>query len=59
MRDSGSDGRIQIDVWEIVQYYYCPRKLYFLRTLGTPSPGRRFYQLTDLGRDFLKQIGAL
>lgn len=41
MRDSGSDGRIQIDVWEIVQYYYCPRKLYFLRTLGAPSPSRR------------------
>jgi CRISPR-associated exonuclease Cas4 len=41
MTDSGSGGRIQIDVWEIVQYFYCPRKLYFLRTLGAPSPGRR------------------
>jgi len=41
MRDSGSGGKIQIDVWEIVQYHYCPRKLYFLRTLGAPSPSKR------------------
>jgi len=41
MRDSGSGGKAQIDVWEVVQYHYCPRKLYFLRTLGAPSPSRR------------------
>ncbi|MBO3804132.1 MAG: CRISPR-associated protein Cas4 [Candidatus Brockarchaeota archaeon] len=41
MKGSGSGGKIQIDVWEIVQYHYCPRKLYFLRTLGVPSPSKR------------------
>jgi CRISPR-associated exonuclease Cas4 len=32
MRDSGSDGRLT--VWEVYQYFYCPRKLYFIRKLG-------------------------
>jgi len=41
MKDSGSGGSLTIDVWEIVQYYYCPRKIYYLRTLGTPVPKRR------------------
>jgi len=41
MRDSGSGGSPTIDVWEVVQYYYCPRKIYYLRTLGTPVPKRR------------------
>jgi CRISPR-associated exonuclease Cas4 len=36
MKASGYDGKIIINVYEIVQYYYCPRKIYFLRTLGIP-----------------------
>ncbi|MEM3710205.1 MAG: hypothetical protein QXL46_04805 [Nitrososphaerales archaeon] len=41
MKASGYDGKIIIDVWDIVQYYYCPRKIYFLRTLGTPILKKR------------------
>ncbi|MGQ9468988.1 MAG: CRISPR-associated protein Cas4 [Nitrososphaerales archaeon] len=41
MKASGYDGKIVIDVWEIVQYYYCPRKIYFLRTLSIPVLKKR------------------
>lgn len=35
MRGSTSDGD-SITVSDIVQYFYCPRKIYFLKTLGVP-----------------------
>lgn len=41
MKASGYDGKIIINVWEIVQYYYCPRKIYFLHTLGIPVLKKR------------------
>ncbi len=41
MKASGSAGRPTLDVWEIVQYFYCPRKIYYLRTLGIPFRPRR------------------
>ena len=37
MKVSGLDGSKQvINVWDILQYYYCPRKVYFLKVLGVP-----------------------
>jgi len=37
MKASGLDGNKQvINVWDILQYYYCPRKVYFLKVLGVP-----------------------
>lgn len=30
-----------LTVSDIVQYYYCPRKVYFLKVLGVPVPVRR------------------
>lgn len=41
MKASHSDGKPAIDVWEIVQYHYCPRKIYFLKTLGVPVAQKR------------------
>jgi len=41
MRDSTSDGKPIISAWDISQYYYCKRKLYFLKVLGVPAPTRR------------------
>jgi CRISPR-associated exonuclease Cas4 len=35
MKGSTSDGD-SITVGDIVQYFYCPRKVYFLKTLGVP-----------------------
>ena len=40
MKGSTSDGD-SITVFDIVQYYYCPRKVYFLRVLGVPVVVRR------------------
>ncbi|MDI9624121.1 MAG: CRISPR-associated protein Cas4 [Methanothermobacter sp.] len=34
--DFSSDGDPWITVGDIVQYYYCPRKVYFLKVLGVP-----------------------
>jgi len=34
-KGSTSDGD-SVTVFDIVQYYYCPRKVYFLRVLGVP-----------------------
>ena len=36
MKDSGSDGKVMITVWDLVQYYYCPMRIYLLKTLGVP-----------------------
>ena len=43
MRGSGSDG--EISVWEVYQYFYCPRKLYFIRKLGIYPPERKKMEL--------------
>jgi CRISPR-associated exonuclease Cas4 len=43
MRDSGSGG--EISVWEVYQYFYCPRKLYFIRKLGVYPPERKKMEL--------------
>jgi len=39
MRGSGYVG--EISVWEVYQYFYCPRKLYFIRKLGVYPPERK------------------
>ncbi|MGQ9680610.1 MAG: CRISPR-associated protein Cas4 [Candidatus Bathyarchaeia archaeon] len=39
MRGSISDG--DVTVFDIVQYYYCPRKVYFLRVIDAPASVRR------------------
>ncbi len=54
MKASGYDGKIIIDVWEIVQYYYCPRKIYFLRTLGIPILKKR--KMTKGQEEHMKEI---
>ena len=41
MRVSTSGGKLVISAWDISQYYYCKRKLYFLKVLGVPAPARR------------------
>ena len=41
MRGSTSDGKLIISAWDISQYYYCKRKVYFLKTLGVPAPPKR------------------
>ncbi|WP_309493159.1 CRISPR-associated protein Cas4 [Candidatus Hecatella orcuttiae] len=57
MKASSSGGKLPIDVWEIVQYYYCPRKIYFLRTLGVPVVQKR---KMAMGQDeHLKEIKRL
>lgn len=33
--------KADISVWELVQYYYCPKKLYFYKTLGIPVIARK------------------
>jgi CRISPR-associated exonuclease Cas4 len=43
MRGSGSAG--EISVWEVYQYFYCPRKLYFIRKLGIYPPERKKVEL--------------
>lgn len=40
MKDSACAGD-SITVSDIIQYHYCPRKIYFLRTLEVPAPARR------------------
>lgn len=40
MKGSASDGD-SITVWDIVQYHYCPRKVYFLRVMEVPAGVRR------------------
>jgi len=39
MRGSISDG--DVTVFDIVQYHYCPRKVYFLRVMEVPASVRR------------------
>lgn len=39
MRASGRDG--EISAWEVFQYFYCPRKLYFIRKLSIYPPERK------------------
>ncbi|MEM3420702.1 MAG: CRISPR-associated protein Cas4 [Candidatus Hadarchaeum sp.] len=39
MRDSGRDG--DISAWEVFQYFYCQRKLYFIRKLSIYPPERK------------------
>lgn len=39
MRGSGSAG--DVSAWEVYQYFYCPRKLYFIRKLGLYPPERK------------------
>jgi len=41
MRGSTSGGKPVISAWDISQYYYCKRKLYFLKVLGVPAPAKR------------------
>jgi CRISPR-associated protein Cas4 len=41
MRDSISGGKTIITAWDISQYHYCKRKIYFLKVLGVPAPLRR------------------
>ena len=41
MKDSISDGKPIITAWDISQYHYCKRKIYFLKVLGIPAPPRR------------------
>lgn len=45
MKDSGSAG--EISVWEVYQYFYCPRKLYFIRKLGLYPPEKRKMRLSE------------
>lgn len=54
MGASGYDGKIIINAWEIVQYYYCPRKIYFLRTLGIPPLKKR--KMMEGQEEHLKEI---
>ncbi|MEM4310898.1 MAG: CRISPR-associated protein Cas4 [Nitrososphaerales archaeon] len=54
MKASGSDGKFLIDVWDITQYYYCPRKLYFLRTLKVPVTLKR--KMEEGKEEHLKEI---
>ena len=39
MKDSAFDG--DVTVFDIVQYHYCPRKVYFLRVMEVPASVRR------------------
>jgi CRISPR-associated exonuclease Cas4 len=39
MKGSGSAG--EISAWEVYQYFYCRRKLYFIRKLGVYPPERK------------------
>lgn len=43
MRGSGSAG--EISAWEVYQYFYCKRKLYFIRKLGIYPPERKKMQV--------------
>lgn len=46
MKDSTCDGRVlTITVFDIAQYFYCPRKVYYLRVLGVPAKARRKMEL--------------
>jgi len=38
---SGSSRGGEFSVWEVYQYFYCPRKLYFIRKLGLYPPERK------------------
>lgn len=40
MRDSTSDGDY-LDASDLTQYYYCKRKVFFLKVAGVPAPTRR------------------
>jgi len=55
MRDSTCGGNssdnvapVTVTVFDISQYFYCPRKVYYLRVLGVPAPTRK---KMELGRD--------
>ncbi len=36
---------MEFSVWEVYQYFYCPRKLYFIRKLGLYPPERKKMEL--------------
>lgn len=57
MRAFGFDGKPIVDAWDIVQYYYCPRKLYFLKTLGVPYSLRK--KMEKGAEDHVKEIKRL
>lgn len=40
MMDSTSAGNM-LNVADLVQYYYCPRKVYFLKVMGTPFVSKK------------------
>lgn len=40
MKDSTYDGEV-LNVSDLVQYYYCPRKVYFLKVMGVPFKPRK------------------
>jgi CRISPR-associated exonuclease Cas4 len=46
MKGSASDGEA-ITVWDIVQYHYCPRKVYFLRVMEVPAVVRRKMEYSE------------
>ncbi len=58
MTGSTSDGRSRpiISAWDISQYYYCKRKIYFLKVLGVPAPARR---KMEYGREVDEAEGRL
>ncbi len=43
MRVSTSAGETKetVTVFDVSQYFYCPRKVYYLRVMGVPAPPRR------------------
>lgn len=42
MRDSTSAGEeVTVTVFDLLQYFYCPRKVYFLRVMGVPVKIKR------------------
>jgi len=50
MRGSTSAGEpgappVTVTVFDISQYFYCPRKVYYLRVLGVPAPPRKKMEL--------------
>ncbi|MDI6903700.1 MAG: CRISPR-associated protein Cas4 [Methanocellales archaeon] len=41
MRDSTNAGKPILNVFDLSQYYYCPRKVYFLTVMGVPATPRK------------------
>ncbi|MFQ6051406.1 MAG: CRISPR-associated protein Cas4 [Candidatus Hydrothermarchaeota archaeon] len=51
---SGSDGEL-LDVWLLTQYYYCPRKIYFLVTMNVPHVPRKKMEFGSLKHESEKE----